>query len=197
MPPTWPVENAVPIVAPRAASVAATERLLDLLVSPASLDAGAGLSPRGGISSGTARDEAVAALAGVALLGVGEALVAGVSFGKVSAPDELTVSACAARASSNPASGSAFKTSSRSGSGAKSGSGARPGSGAKSGRESNSGRTKASAPLGDSSLRARDERGCASPGGVTRESSLLMGRLYHARSVGVPVPRRADAGSRV
>ena len=86
LPPTWPVENAVPIVAPRAASVAATERLLDLLVSPVSLDAGAGLSPRGGISSGTARDEAVVALAGVALLGVGEALVAGVSFGKASAP---------------------------------------------------------------------------------------------------------------
>ena len=180
LPPTWPAENAVPIVAPRAASVAATERLLDLLVSPVSLDAGAGLSPRGGISSSTARDEAVAALAGVALLAVGEALVAGVSFGKVSAPDELTVSACAAMASSNPASGSAFKNSSRSGSGAKSGSGARSGSGTKSGRELNSGRTKASAPLGDSSLRARDERGCASPGGVTRKSSLLMRRFYHA-----------------
>ena len=126
------------------------------------------------------RGGAVAALAGVALLGVCEALVAGVLFGKVSTPDELTVSACAATASSNPASGSAFKNSSRSGSGAKSGSGARSGSGTKSGRESNSGRTKASAPLGDSSLRARDERGCASPGGVTRKSSLLMRRFYHA-----------------
>ena len=62
--PTWPVENAVPIVAPRAASAAATERLLDLLVSPVSLDAGAGLSPRGGILPDTARDEAVADFSG-------------------------------------------------------------------------------------------------------------------------------------
>ena len=87
MPPTWPVENAVPIVAPRAASVAATERLLDLLVSPASLDAGTGLSSRGGISSGTARDAAVVARAGGALLGVAEAVGGGVSFGQAGAPD--------------------------------------------------------------------------------------------------------------
>ena len=110
---------------------------------------------------------------------------AGAALGSASSSRELMVPACAATASSNPASGSAFKNSSRSG------------SGAKSGRESNSGRTKASAPLGDSSPRARDERGCALPGGVTRESSLLMGRLYHARSVGVPVPRRAGVGIRV